>query len=101
MHLLGTQTTIWGVIQMAPGDTTVGSTPNGWENSEGLGLHPPTKDAAIAMLTSVHALLSRIKETTSQLTQAERWRAIVKYIIEQIMACKPQNPVICLPTASR
>ena len=52
------------------------------------------------MLISVHALLSRIKETTSQLTQAERWRAIVKYIIEQIMACKPQNPVICLPTAS-
>ena len=58
------------------------------------------KNAAFAMLTSVHALLSRIKETTSQLTQAERWRAFVKYIIEQIMACNPPNPVICLPTAS-
>ena len=58
------------------------------------------KDAAIAMLTSVHALLDRIKETTAQLTKAERWRAIAKYIIAQIMACKPPNPVTRLPAAS-
>ncbi len=58
------------------------------------------KDAAITMLTSVHALLQRIKETTAQLTQAERWRAIAMVIIEQIMACKPQNPVTRLPETS-
>ena len=56
------------------------------------------KDAAIAMLTSVHALLNRIKETTAQLAKAERWRAIARYIVEQIMACKPQNPVTRLPS---
>ena len=58
------------------------------------------KDAAIAMLTSVHALLSRIKETTSQLAKADRWRAIAMYIIEQILACKPQNLVTRLPAVS-
>ena len=58
------------------------------------------KDAAIAMLTSVHALLNRIKETTAQLAKAERWRAIAKYIIAQIMTCKPPNPVTRLPAAS-
>ena len=58
------------------------------------------KDAAIAMLTSVQALLNRIKETTAQWAKAERWRAIAKYIIAQIMACKPPNPVTRLPAAS-
>ena len=57
------------------------------------------KDAAIAMLTSVHALLNRIKEATAQLAK-ERWQAIAKYIIAQIMACKPPNPVTRLPAAS-
>ena len=58
------------------------------------------KDAAIAMLTSVYALLGRIKEATSQLAQAERWRAIAMYFIEQILVCKPQNLVTRLPAAS-
>ena len=58
------------------------------------------KDAAIAKLTSVHALLNRIRETTAQLAKAVRWRAITIYIIEQIMACKPQKTVARLPEAS-
>ena len=35
-----------------------------------------------------------------QLTKAERWRAIAKYIIAQIITCKPPNPVTRLPAAS-
>ena len=56
------------------------------------------KDAAIAMLTSVHALLNRIKETTAQLAKAERWLAIAKYIYRAnhgLQTPKPSHPPAC------
>jgi len=49
------------------------------------------RERAIVMLTRVHALLQRLKETTAQLMQCQRWSVIAQEIVAQILASKPKT----------
>lgn len=46
-----------------------------------------------ALVTNVRHGLRLIQETAPQLTKPQRWFALVRYIVEQILACAPKpNP---------
>jgi hypothetical protein len=54
------------------------------------------------MVANVRKGLDSILVAAPQLPKVERWRALVRYIVEKILAAKPENcpPQDCLPWAS-
>jgi hypothetical protein len=46
-----------------------------------------------SMVTNVRKGLDTILSTAPQLTKPERWKALVRYIVEKILAAKPKNYV--------
>ena len=58
------------------------------------------KERAIAMLTRVHALLQRLKQTTAQLIPSKRWAFIATEIVSQILASKPKSVTFPPPVFS-
>lgn len=57
-------------------------------------------DQIKAMIANVRKGLDTILQTAPQLTKPDRWRALVRYIIEKIIAAKPKNhsPPTALPS---
>lgn len=58
-------------------------------------------DQIKAMIANVRKGLDTIVTSAPQLPKPERWRALVRYIVEKIIASKPKNPPPpnCLPWA--
>ena len=48
-------------------------------------------DQIKAMVANVRKGLDVILATAPQLTKPERWKALVRYIVEKIIAAKPKN----------
>ena len=44
------------------------------------------------MISNVRKGIEHVRQTAPQLAKPERWKAMVGYIIEKIMAAKPKNP---------
>ena len=45
------------------------------------------------LIVNVRAGLSHVRATAPQLDKPQRWFALVRYIVEQILACEPKpNP---------
>jgi len=44
------------------------------------------------MISRIRAGLDHVRATAPQLPKPERWRALVCYIIDKIMAIRPKNP---------
>ena len=42
------------------------------------------------LVANVHAGLSHIMQTAPQLDKPQRWFALVRYIVERILACQPK-----------
>lgn len=45
------------------------------------------------LIANVHQGLNVIMASAPQLTQSDRWRALLRYIINRILATKPPNPI--------
>jgi hypothetical protein len=67
-----------------------------------LTLNHAAGDQIKAMVANVRKGLDTVLATAPQLPKAERWRALVHYIVDKILAAKPTNrpPRDCLPWAS-
>ena len=49
-------------------------------------------DKIKAMIANIHKGFEHVRATAPQLPKLERWRVLVRYIIEKILASKPKNP---------
>ena len=49
-------------------------------------------DKIKAMIGCIHKGFEHVRATAPQLPKLERWRVLVRYIIEKILASKPKNP---------
>lgn len=50
-------------------------------------------DQVKALVANVRTGLQNIRATASQLTAGQRWRALVRYIVDKIIAAQSKNPV--------
>ncbi|MFA7242671.1 MAG: hypothetical protein WC091_21405 [Sulfuricellaceae bacterium] len=50
-------------------------------------------DKIKSMIANVRKGLEHVRATAPQLPKLERWRVLVRYIIEKILASKPKNPL--------
>ena len=59
-------------------------------------------DQIKAMITNIRKGLDTVLASAPQLTKPERWKALVRYIIEKIIAAKPKNhsPPVLPPSVS-
>ena len=57
-------------------------------------------DLIKSMVTNVRKGLDTILATAPQLTKAQRWPALVRYIVEKILAVKPKNSAHSAPMPS-
>ena len=55
--------------------------------------HAAAGDLIKSMVANVRKGLDSILATAAQLTKRERWTALVRYIVEKIIAAKPKNYV--------
>jgi hypothetical protein len=50
-------------------------------------------DQIKSMIASIRKGLDHVRATAPQLPKLERWRALVRYIVDKIIAAKPENPI--------
>jgi hypothetical protein len=48
------------------------------------------------MIANIRAGLESVPATAPRLPASDRWRTLVRYIVSQILAARPQNPWLCL-----